>query len=187
MGIAECLRQAGNHENIVVRAVTMTELLSHADVVRSIDMLRVWWSVGGCAKMAYGDVCDVPSDYADTSAQICGHSEKVHGAETDRLQLVLKKKVCLQAHQVFMIASDEDFQKVVNGAVAENRGTFHQDKKLMYRAKNLRSNCAVPWVNIAFNDVDASGCLWEEKQNERIDTAPSRLTTTDPSNAHSSM
>ena len=30
-------------------------------------------------------------DYADTSAQICGQSEKVHGAEADRSQLVLKK------------------------------------------------------------------------------------------------
>ena len=47
----------------------------------------------GCAKMTYGDVCDVPSDYADTSAQIFGHSEKVYGAEADRLQLVLKKSV----------------------------------------------------------------------------------------------
>ena len=46
------------------RAVLMTEWLSHADGVRSIDMLRVWMSVGGCAKMTYGDVCDVPSDYA---------------------------------------------------------------------------------------------------------------------------
>ena len=27
----------------------------------------------------------------DTSAQICGHSEKVYGAEADRLQLVLKE------------------------------------------------------------------------------------------------
>ena len=83
VGIAECSRQAGNHENIIVRAVLMTEWLSHADVVRSIDMLRVWMSVGGCAKMTNGDVCDVPSDYADTSAQICGHSEKVRGAEAD--------------------------------------------------------------------------------------------------------
>ena len=83
----------------------------------------------------------------------------------------------------------------VNGAprVAENLGACHQDWKFMYRAqhiseaKNLRSNCAVPCVDIAFNDVDASGCLWEEKQNEHIDTETSRLTTTDPSNAHSSM
>ena len=82
--------------------------------------------------MTYGDVCDVPSDYADTSAQICGHSEKVHGAKADRLQVVLKKKVCLQAHQGFMIASDEDFQKVVSGAVAENLGACHQDSKFMY-------------------------------------------------------
>ena len=88
----------------------MTEWLSHADVVRSIDMLRVRMPVGGCVKMTYGDVCDVPSDYADTSAQICGHSEKVHGAEADRLQLVIKK-ACLQAQQGFMFASDEDFQR----------------------------------------------------------------------------
>ena len=63
---------------------------------RSINKLRVWWSVGACAKMTYGDLCDVPSDCADTSAQICGHSEKVHGAEADRLQLVLKKNCALQ-------------------------------------------------------------------------------------------
>ena len=75
-GSTDYSRQAGNHENIIVRAVLMTEWLSHADVVRSINMLRVVLSVGGCAKMAYGDVCDVPSDYVDTSAQICGHSEK---------------------------------------------------------------------------------------------------------------
>ena len=71
----------------------MTEWLSHADVVRSIDMLRVLMSVGGCAKMTYGDVCDVPSDYADTSARVCGHSEKMHGAEADRFLLVLKRSV----------------------------------------------------------------------------------------------
>ena len=71
----------------------MTEWLSHTDVVRSVDMLRVWMSVGGCAKMTYRDVCDAPSDYADVSAQICGHSEQVHGAEADRVQLVLKKSV----------------------------------------------------------------------------------------------
>ena len=75
MGSADYSRQAGNHE-IIVRAVLMTEWLSHADVVRSINMLRVWLSVGGCAKMTYGDVRDVPSDHADTSAQICGRSEK---------------------------------------------------------------------------------------------------------------
>ena len=89
-------RQAGNHENIIVRAVLMTEWLSHADVVRSINMLRVVLSVGGCAKMANGDVCDVPSDYVDTSAQIYGHSERVHGTEADRSQLVPEK--CAHKH-----------------------------------------------------------------------------------------
>ena len=43
--------------------------------------------------MTHGDVCDVPSEFAEKSAQIGGHSEKVHGAEADRLQLVLKKSV----------------------------------------------------------------------------------------------
>ena len=76
VGLAECSRQAGTHENIIVRAVNMTEWLSQADVVRSVNMLRVWLSVVGCGKMTFGDVCDVPSDYADTSAQICGDSEK---------------------------------------------------------------------------------------------------------------
>ena len=47
-------------------------------------------------------------------------------------------------------------------------------------ARNLRSKCAVPWVNIASNDMDASSCLWEEKGNEHIDTETSRLTTTEP-------
>ena len=93
LGSADCSRQAGNHANIIVRAVLMKEWMSHVDVVRSINKLRVWWSVGACAKMTYGDLCDIPSDCADTSAQICGHSEKVHGAEADRLQLVLKKKM----------------------------------------------------------------------------------------------
>ena len=37
------------------------------------------------------------------------------------------KEVCLQAHHGFMCASDEDFQKVVNGDVAENLATCHQD------------------------------------------------------------
>ena len=92
-----CSRQAGNHENVIVRAVLMTEWLSHADVVRSINTLRVWLSVGGCAKMTSGDVCDVPSDCTDTSAQICGHSEKVHGAEADRSQMALRKK-CPHKH-----------------------------------------------------------------------------------------
>ena len=66
----------------------------------------------------------------DTSAQICGDSEKVHGAEADRLQLVLKAKVCSQAHQSFMFASDEAFHKVVNEAIAENLGACHRDEKL---------------------------------------------------------
>ena len=68
----------------------MKEWMSHVDVVRSINKLRVWWSVGACARMTYGDLC------ADTSALICGHSEKVHGAEADGLQLVLKKNYTLQ-------------------------------------------------------------------------------------------
>ena len=140
-------RRAGRHDTAeppfchIVRAVLMTEWLSHADVLRSIDVLRVWMSVGGCAKMTYGDECDVPSDYADTSAQICEHSEKELGAEADPLQLVLKKKVCLQAHQGFMFASDEDFQKVVNGAVAENLGTYHQRPEIhVWGSTHLGSN-----------------------------------------------
>ena len=40
-----------------------------------------------------------------------GAVNKVHGAEADRLQLVLKK-MCSQAHQSFMFASDEAFQIV---------------------------------------------------------------------------
>ena len=75
--------------------------------------------------------CDVPLDYADTSAQTFLHSEKVHGAEAGRLQLG-SKEVCSQAHQSFMFASYEDFQKVVNGAVVENLGACHQDEKLKY-------------------------------------------------------
>ena len=55
MGSADCSRQAGNHENIIVRAVLMKEWMSHVDVVRSVNKLRVWWSVGACAKMTYGD------------------------------------------------------------------------------------------------------------------------------------
>ena len=84
-------------------------------------------------------------------------------------------------------------KKVVNGAVAESLGTYFQDEKFMFGAQhlseatNLRSKCAVPSVDIASNCMDASCCLWEEKQNEHIDTETSRLTTTDPSNAHSSM
>ena len=130
VGSADFSRQAGNLENIIVRAVLMKEWLSHADVVRSINKLRACLSVGACAKMTYRDLCDVPSDCADTSAQICGHSEKVHGAEADRLQLVLKKKKCSQVHQSFMLASDEAFQKVVNGAVAEKLGSNNFAKQL---------------------------------------------------------
>ena len=135
VGSADCSRQAGNLENIIVRAVLMKEWLSHADVVRSINKLRACLSVGACAKMTYGDLCDVPSDCADTSAQICGHSEKVHGAEADRLQLVLKKKMCSQVHQSFMLASDEAFQKVVNGAVAEKLGSNNFAKQLRCPAR----------------------------------------------------
>ena len=51
---------------------------------------------------------------------------KKHGAEADRLQLV-HKKVCSQAHQIFMFDSDEAFPKVVHGAVAENLGACHPD------------------------------------------------------------
>ena len=130
-GIAECSIQAGNHENMIVRAVLMTEWLSQADVVRSINMLRVWLSVGGC---------DVPADDADTQAHMCGHSGKVHGAQADRSQLVLKK-FCSQAHQSFTFASDEAFPKVVYEAIAENLGVCHQDEK--FKKTPLWSNCAV--------------------------------------------
>ena len=131
MGIAQCSRQAGNHENIIVRAVLMTEWLSHADVVRSINMLRVVLSEGVCAKMAYGDVCDVPSDYVDTSAQICGHSEKVHGTEADRSQLVPEK--CAHKHiRASCSPAMKLSKKVVNEAVAKNLGACHQDETLTY-------------------------------------------------------
>ena len=60
-----------------------------------------------------------------------GHSEKVHGAEADRSQLVLKKSV-LTSTQSFMFASDEASQKVVHEAFAENLGACHQDEKLTY-------------------------------------------------------
>ena len=88
--MSESLSVRDKLATIIVRAVLMTGWLSQSDVVRSINILRVWLSVGGCAKMTCGDVCDVPSDYADTSAQICGDAEKVHGAEADRLQLRLR-------------------------------------------------------------------------------------------------
>ena len=104
-----------------MRAVLMTEWLTHADVARSVNKLRVWLPVDGCTKMTHRDLQEVLSDCAN---KIYGHSEKVHGAEADRLQLV---KVCSQAHQNFMFASDEAFPKVVNGAVAENLGACHQD------------------------------------------------------------
>ena len=130
-GSTDYSRQTGNHENIIVRAVLMTEWLSHADVVRSINMLRVVLSVGGCAKMTYGDVCDVPSDYVDTSAQICGHSEKVHGTEADRSQLVPEK--CAHKHiRASCSPAMKLSKKVVNEAVAKNLGACHQDETLTY-------------------------------------------------------
>ena len=101
VGIAECSRQAGNHEHIFVCAVLMTEWLSHADVVRLIDMLRVWMSVGGRAKMTYGDVCDVPRIMRTRRHRSVGTLKKC----TARKLIVYSwcsKKVCLQAHQGFM-------------------------------------------------------------------------------------
>ena len=70
MGSGDCSRQAGNHENIIVHAVLMKECLSHGDVVRSFNKLCVWLPVDACAKMTHGDVRDVPSDCADTSAAL---------------------------------------------------------------------------------------------------------------------
>ena len=79
--------------------------------------------------MTYGDNCAMFLPIVRTRlAQICGHSEKVHGAEADRLQLVLKKK-SVQAHQSFTFDSDEAWP---NGAVAENLGACHQDYTFKY-------------------------------------------------------
>ena len=81
----------------------MKEWLSHADVVRLFNKLCVRLSVGACAKMTYGDLCDVPSDCADTSEQICGHSEKLHCAEADHLQLVLKKSMLTSTSELHVL------------------------------------------------------------------------------------
>ena len=89
MSEALSVRDKGNNENKIVRAVLISEWLSHADVVCSINRLRVWWSVGGCAKIPQGGVCDGSPDCVETSAQICGHSGTVHGAEADRSQWLM--------------------------------------------------------------------------------------------------
>ena len=84
-----------------------------------------------------------------------------------------------------MFANDVAFQKWSMEPPWRTSERITEDWKFMYRAQHLsdatilRSNGAVPWVNIASNDVDASSCLWEEKGNEHIDTETSRLTTTD--------
>ena len=52
--------------------------------------------------MTCGDKCamNVSSDCADTSAQICGHSEKKHGAEADRFTARAQKKVCTSTSEL---------------------------------------------------------------------------------------
>ena len=113
------------------------------------------------------------------------HSEKVHGAEADHFQLVPIKKC---AHQHIRASCSPTMKLSKKWSVEPPRRTSEritEDWKFMYRAQHLsdatilRCNGAVPWVNIASNDVDASSCLSEEKQKEHIDTETSRLTTTD--------
>ena len=137
-------------------------------------MLRVWLSVVGCAKMTYGDVCDNPSNYADTSAQICGESEKVHGAEADRVQLVLKMKACSQAHQSFMyVRQRRSFPKSGQWSRrGEPRSVSPRREIEALNSTPVRSNCAVSCVDMASNDVDAQAVCGKNSKKKTSTLGP---------------
>ena len=72
MSEALSVRDKGNNENKIVRAVLISEWLSPAEVARSINKLCVWWSVGGCAKMTYLDLCTCSTRlFGHVSTDLC--------------------------------------------------------------------------------------------------------------------
>ena len=120
VGSGDCSRQAGNHENIIVHAVSMKECLSHGDVVRSFNKLCL--VVSGCVRE--DDTWRCPR----CSLRLCGHVGGTLKKCTARKLIIsswYSSKVCSPAHQSFMFANDEAFQKVVNGTAAENLGACH--------------------------------------------------------------
>ena len=58
-----------------------------------------------------------------------GTLNKVHGAEDDRSQLVLKKKCAHKHIRASCSPAVKLSQKVVNEAIAENPRACHQDEK----------------------------------------------------------
>ena len=104
------------------------------------------------------------------------HSEKVHGAEADRLQLVLKKSVYKHIRASLSTA-------MKRGQMEPWRRTSERVTKTAYSRIELKTSqkqLRCPCVDMASNDVGASSCLWEEQHEEAIGTETSRLATADP-------